>query len=567
MPSGRRCIVKLRFPGCRYVNLPSAEVALILVTAVFNELLFFRHSVFGGFDRISADLWDGRLMMANLEHWHRVWMGDANWQNPIFFYPIRGVLGYNDGLLFYGAIYSLFRTAGADWFAAYELVNMTIKLIGFLAFFALVRHLLRVRLHYALLGSSIFFQLNSTAAHLGHSQLLSVAFVPLMLILLYSLVMATTLGEKGKIWFFALAGIVTYEIWLMSSFYMAWFFFLFLTISAVLFAMRAGPASLRRYAGSLKASAGTLLGIAFIAALASIPFVQTYMPTARETGMHDISTMRGFSGSPLDVLNVGEGNLLYGKAFDHLRVLLSGRAAVGEERSTGFTPLLLLLFGLGLVYCWKKPIGIDQRIVRAVLLAVVLLWMASFRWGPFLPWDYLFDYFPGAKAIRVPPRFQIFVGFFVVAAATVYLDRARLFDRPALFAVLALVLLAEQYNTGYGWGITREKENWIFVDIPAPRADCKSFFILRPEQRPDLSPGIRDYYLHNLDAMILAERFNLPTLNGAESQHPRDWDLFRPLESDYLDRVLSYARAMGVRHGLCSLDIPTRRWALVVSMP
>jgi hypothetical protein len=65
--------------------------------------------------------------------------------------------------------------------------------------------------------------------------------------------------------------------------------------------------------------------------------------------------------------------------------------------------------------------------------------------------------------------------------------------------------------------------------------------------------------------MMIAERFNLPTLNGLQTFVPKDWDLFGSAEPDYLDRVLAYARRSGVMDGLCSLDIPTRRWQLVAA--
>ncbi len=44
---------------------------------------------------------------------------------------------------------------------------------------------------------------------------------------------------------------------------------------------------------------------------------------------------------------------------------------------------------------------------------------------------------------------------------------------------------------------------------------------------------------------------------------PKGADLFGWSEPDYLDRVLAYARRSRVMDGLCSLDIPTRRWQTV----
>src|SRR5262249_43552461 len=157
---------------------------------------------------------------------------------------------------------------------------------------------------------------------------------------------------------------------------------------------------------------------------------------------------------------------------------------------------------------------LDRSIVLAITLTVLIIWLASVRWGDFLPWQYVFEYVPGAKAIRVPPRYQILVGFFAVLTVTLFLDRSGWFDNPVILAGIATFLLVEQYNLSYGWGQVRKKENWEFTEIPSPPARCRSFFVVHPEPRPSWPPPIRAAYAAATDGMIIAERFNLPTLNG-----------------------------------------------------
>ena len=116
---------------------PIGTQALLLAVACLNILLFFRHSILSGFAQISADQWDGRLLLAVLDHWRHAWRLEVHWRSPIYFYPAAGAIGYSDAFFVHGALYSLFRSLGANWFAAYELVNITLKLIGFYAFFHL----------------------------------------------------------------------------------------------------------------------------------------------------------------------------------------------------------------------------------------------------------------------------------------------------------------------------------------------------------------------------------------------------------------------------------------------
>jgi hypothetical protein len=106
--------------------------------------------------------------------------------------------------------------------------------------------------------------------------------------------------------------------------------------------------------------------------------------------------------------------------------------------------------------------------------------------------------------------------------------------------------------------VRRMEQAWVFTEIPEPPAACRAFFVLRPQP-----PRNDAYYSHSVDAMMIAERFNLPTLNGLQTFVPKDWNLFGWSEPDYLDRVLAYARQNAVMDELCSLDIPTRRWQTV----
>jgi len=62
-----------------------------------------------------------------------------------------------------------------------------------------------------------------------------------------------------------------------------------------------------------------------------------------------------------------------------------------------------------------------------------------------------------------------------------------------------------------------------------------------------------------VDAMLLAEWFRLPTINGFSTFRPTDWDFVGPERPDYLQRVTSYVRAHGLE-GVCALDLVTNQW-------
>jgi hypothetical protein len=538
---------------------PVARVTLLLLAAGLNTLLFFRETIFAGFARVDADQWDGRLMTANLEHWRHVWLLEAHWRSPIFFHPTPGVLGYSDAYVLSGTFYAAFRALGADWFVSYELVDIAFKLIGFFSFFHLCHNVLGVRLGYAILGASLFFQLHSTAQQLGHGQLLSVGLAPLQLMLLYRFFAALAEASQRRVFLLGAASLALYAAWAMTGFYMAWYFVLYATCVALVYLAIAGPRRWRNLGEMAGRHRWALALLIPVAVLVAAPFVATYLPTVRDTGMHSLVAVRSFTGTPWDIIDVGDGNLVYGRISDRIHRWFTGEPWAGGERATGFTLLLLVLYLLGWAWCWRHSIGLDRLLVRTMLVVLGVLWLATFRFKGFLGWEYIYAYFPGGAATRVPPRFQIFVGVFVILVATLFFDRSRWFDRPALFVVLALLLLAEQVHRAEGWGVRRAEQAWVFTEIPEPPAVCRAFFVLRPRPRPDNDA----FYSHSVDAMMVAERFNLPTLNGLQTFIPKGADLFGWSEPDYLDRVLAYARRSGVMDGLCGLDIPTLRWQTV----
>ena len=85
--------------------------AAVLFAAGFAYL--FRRWLFTGFDGVFGDGGDGEILLALVEHWHRVFAGLARIADPILFYPESGVLGFTDAYLLYGIVHAAGRATGA----------------------------------------------------------------------------------------------------------------------------------------------------------------------------------------------------------------------------------------------------------------------------------------------------------------------------------------------------------------------------------------------------------------------------------------------------------------------
>ena len=124
--------------------------SLLFCTFLLASLmLFFRYDLASRFNIVYGDVYDGNIEVSILEHWFNVFRGFSAWSQTFAFYPAVGTLGYNDGYFIFGLIYSIARGFGADPFLSSEIVNIVIKLAGFVGFYVLSRR--------AIGNSALFF--------------------------------------------------------------------------------------------------------------------------------------------------------------------------------------------------------------------------------------------------------------------------------------------------------------------------------------------------------------------------------------------------------------------------
>jgi len=120
-------------------NLPIAALAWIASAAVF-----FRQSIFSGFDRVPGDRLDGRLIIYLHEHLFRWLLGYAQLRSPAFYYPQRDVLGYSDAFLLDAVPYTTLRLIGLDPYLSITAMFVVLSGMCFLSCFVIFRKYLKV---------------------------------------------------------------------------------------------------------------------------------------------------------------------------------------------------------------------------------------------------------------------------------------------------------------------------------------------------------------------------------------------------------------------------------------
>jgi hypothetical protein len=524
---------------------------LVAIGGALAAFLFFWPQFLSGFNHLYGDGYDGAIENVLVSHWHWVFQGLRAWNEPGYFYPRTDVLGYNDGYFLFGVFASFFRFFGLDGLRAGEYAHVIVRLIGYFTLFALLQRLADRRLinvTVALVFSIALNSLNGT-----HLQLLAVSFSPAMTLLALVAFDALRAGRRGKFCVLSITWAAFYGAWLMTGFYMAFFFGLFLIVFVI-----AGAALAREefnaYVG-LFARNWSLL-IVFLAAfvLSTVPFLLVYLPKLGETGGQSILDAMVFAQRPIDLLNIGPQGLLWGKAWQYINAVKPGLFGIGEH-ITGFQPLFLLLMLIGAATVVKS----GERWLMALSLACVVLALLVIQFHGHSLWTIVYYAVPGGKGVRVIARLFIFLVFPMSILVAVALHRMRSFNG-ILLGLLLVCLVVEQVNAAPDTRIDVPAQLEVLNRVtPAPSA-CRVFYAVNPSPYQSWSADAMSMYI-NIQAMQVADRANLPTINGVATFIPPDWNFKRDPADTYTARIGAYAKAHHIT-GLCQYDITAGRWTI-----
>ncbi|MBS0409976.1 MAG: hypothetical protein JSR86_08685 [Proteobacteria bacterium] len=528
-----------------------------------------RDVIASGFDLGFGDRADGLIEISILEHWRNVFHGAGDWRTPLYFHPYGDTLGYNDGYFLFGAVYSLLRLA-FDPFWSDTLNALVFKSIGFFSAHALFRRGLGWRPNPALLAACLFSISNGLGLQSVHAQLQSIGLQPLFFLLVIRAWRAEVAEKRAAAILWAVGAAALLAAWLLTSFYMAWFALFFGGAFAAAWLWASGhrrPAAiwtLTRRHGAVFAAAG----LAF--AIFSAPFLWVYLPKVVETGAHPFGDAQNYLVMPLDPVNVGPRNLLWGWINRALLAVLPSKLVV-DEHASGFPLAFFALFVLAMRQTLRRSGAVAPPAsipVRALALSILGTWLLTIQLGPVSPWRLIGPIVPGGNGLRTVVRYQLFL---LLPALILVFEVLRerweglRIARPAAAFGLVALLVAENINLQSAADLSRSAQRAALAAIPPPPAACRSFFVVKARAGEGFyKKEIADrVYPHNVDAMLLAQLWRLPTVNGFSTFNPPDWDFASPRAPDYLARVGAYAARHDL-HGLCGLDMrQSRPWTML----
>lgn len=113
-------------------------------------------------------------------------------------------------------------------------------------------------------------------------------------------------------------------------------------------------------------------------------------------------------------------------------------------------------------------------------------------------------------------------------------------------------LVLEQLSWSTVWEVRRHEEEELVRSLGPPPASCETFFAIG-------KPGDVLFDPTHVDAMMIAMKFGIPTVNGYSGLSPLDYeiDLSSP---DYEAQVAEWLTGSGVETTTCVADLRVGAW-------
>lgn len=490
-------------------------------------------------------------------------MGESLWHDVGYFYPYERTIAQTDGYFLIGIIFSFIRIFVDDIFISVVFTSAFLSVIGFVSLYILTRKTLAFRLETSLLISSVFVLLNSIVSHHQRLQLLSVFLLPVLTLLLMNYLRAVSERNRGIPT--TLSGCLFglfYGAMTITCFYVAWFYGFFLMVTAaVAFVFRRKVAiEWVRSCVSLKLSSSIVL-LVFVFSL--LPFVWAYYPKSLEVGVRSFSSVSGNLIAPLELIQVGFDNYLYGGVLRHVfQFIYPGYAPWGEYYNVGFSPLIFGLFIAAIFYFTPKGNFRENDAFFLVAISVLLCCVLLFKVNGFSLWYLVYTFIPGAKALNVASIFLMVLALPILVVVGKYIESQNL--PKSFFAVVAAFVILGELTPSY-YNFDRRLENSRIANISSPPSVCRAFYVSGYDGQMNISEfpeWINSMYAHNVTAILVSQIIKIPTVNGVASFNPPDWNFSAPWAEDYDRRVLAYAEKHGIS-GLCKLDLNKKIWVEV----
>lgn len=523
-----------------------------------GALIFFRFAVLSGFQSIIGDIGDTRQMVFLHEHLFNALTGAVPFTSPPYLYPYPHALGLADAFVLDLGLYAPLRWLGFDEFLAYQLTVIALSLLCFMAGLVICARYFNLRPALAIAAAVLITFPNNLYFKVGggHVQFFALYYIPaIVLMALWSIEDFPRITQRSLVRITGAA--IFLALLFATSFYTAWLFALTAIIAAAVFfalRMRLVTGYIHKNARAVAILGGTALA-AFL--VGSIPFALIYFPVLPDVPGRSFNDYMFFAWFPKDIINVSPWNLAWGWLVS--RLPLKPLPEIALAVTPGMAAILATL-----VYvhrkALRKPSALRWHVAFGFCCTMtwLLAWLLTFKVGTFSAYWVVHEIVPGASAIRVGTRIALLANLWVALGVAVLLQYwvdtapAEWRRRRGLMAAAAVAFcLFEQLNVLDNAELPRVEELAHLADVPRPPPQCRAFLVNRVQQQ---FIGLDD-----IDALGIALKVGLPTLNGSSPWWPKGWHLQDP-DVDYFEAARQWIAMTGLTN-VCLYDRSSRHWS------
>jgi len=479
------------------------EAATALAVAVIAPLVVFRAMLLGGLAGIPGDMHDGRLNAFFLEHswgWvSRQPLHRSLWGLPIFFPGGGNALAYSDAMVAFGPLYWPWRALGLPPDTSYQLWCMAAVGASALVGYLFLRRVVGLSATASALGAWLATCSASRLHQISHSQFLPTFY--LLASLGGAIGWARGESRRQRLAMAALA-LAAFVLQLHGGFYQG--FFLVLAVVALATVSLARRETRRGLMSRVAADWPYLLGLAAVAALCLVPWLQHYRAAQAEFG-REWGEMVAMVPRPRSWLYVTPRALAYHWLRDTTffrRLPMDFEHAVG----LGFLTTACLVVA-----------AVATRRRTAVWLgcgAALLVVAATTMVRRHVFWHLLVDLVPPLSSARALVRVGLLLPLLAAVVLGSWLDAARGRRRPWILALVAACAL-EQLATLELHDRDADRR-WVAEMVRRVDPHARAFVATRSSDFGGAMPV-------HLDAMFAASATGVPTVNGASGNEPRGW--------------------------------------------
>lgn len=462
----------------------------------FFGLVFHFWPVFqSGFSVLPGDYGDPRLIHYILEYTWKWLSGDFPgrnfWDFPMF-HPVTNTAAYSDYFLGLSPFYVFFRALGLDRVSSLYAWSFFLLVTNYfvMAWFLEKKFLLKPVA--CAFGAYLFTFASSRLAQVSHFQLWSGVYVVISTWFIWNACDST---HKHRALNALLAGIAL-SVQFYTAFYYFWYFIfaLFVLFPAFVWVYR------KDFVKQIP------IGVCFAIGLAiCIPGALKYLAVTKELGSR--TYLETFFIAPIipSWFYLGEESLLY--AFQE-KIKLFRMIPTPHEQKIGLGLVTTVLIVLGFV---RWPSTKERKVFlwgSIALIAATLVLPKGYSL-----WRWVYEFFPGANAVRAVARVGIFLLFPFSVAFAFFWNSTKL--RREVFAALFLVVALEQFRTQTVWNV-RELDNEVLAVSAQIGKDCTALVY---------SSGVTSepWWKVQLDGMWVGLSRNIPTVNGYSGKAPMGW--------------------------------------------